>query len=95
MRQLEEPIAAYFYMTTCTCIFISLSLSLSLGELQSILCAVYTSSDIVYTGTLSGDLYKWKGHTLQSTIKGAHKVNHPEVPHDNQINLNDDTYMYM
>ena len=52
-----------------------LYLSLSLGELQSILCAVYASSDIVYTGTLSGDLYKWKGHTLQSTIKGAHKVN--------------------
>lgn len=52
---------------------------LTSGELQSILCAVYASNDIVYTGTLSGDVYKWKGHTLQSTIKGAHQVSYLEM----------------
>lgn len=50
-----------------------LSLSTS-GELQSILCAAYARDDITYTGTLSGDVYQWKGHTLQSVIKGAHNV---------------------
>ena len=44
------------------------------GELQSILCVRCAPDDITYTGTLSGDLYKWKGHTLQSVIKGAHNV---------------------
>ena len=53
------------FMSTCS--FLS-------GELQSILCVAYAPDDITYTGTLSGDVYKWKGHTLQSAIKGAHSV---------------------
>ena len=44
------------------------------GELQSILCAAFSPAGVAYSGTLSGDVYKWKGHTLQSVIKAAHKV---------------------
>ena len=44
------------------------------GELQSILCAAFCSADVAVTGTLGGDIYKWKGHTLSSVIKGAHNV---------------------
>ena len=44
------------------------------GELQSILCAAFTATGEVYTGTLSGDIYKWKGHHLHSVIKAAHKA---------------------
>ena len=51
------------------------------GELQSILCAAYVRDDITYTGTLSGDVYQWKGHTLQSVIKGAHNVSDENVGH--------------
>lgn len=46
------------------------------GELQSVLCAVFSSADTTYTGTLSGDVYKWKGHTLLSVIKNAHSVSY-------------------
>ena len=38
------------------------------------LCAAYAASGDLYTGTLSGDIYKWKGHNLHSVIKAAHKV---------------------
>ena len=54
-------------LVACYCI-------LSIGELQSILCAKFASEEIVYSGTLSGDVYKWKGHTLFSVIKRAHLV---------------------
>ncbi len=45
------------------------------GELQSILCAAFSATGEAYTGTLSGDVYKWKGHHLHSVVKTAHKVN--------------------
>ena len=47
---------------------------LALGELQSVLCAVFASEEVCYSGTLSGDVYKWSGHTLQAVIKRAHLV---------------------
>jgi WD40 repeat protein len=43
-----------------------------LGEVQTILCLVFGSDDVVYTGTLSGDIYQWKGYNLESVIKSAH-----------------------
>ena len=46
----------------------------TVGELQTILCAAFSADGGLYTGTLSGDIYKWEGHTLQSVIKGAHQV---------------------
>lgn len=44
------------------------------GELQSILCAAFAPEEVCYTGTLSGDIYKWKGRNLLSVIKRAHMV---------------------
>ena len=59
------------------CCFIATPLSLSdKGELQTILCLGFGSADTVFSGTLSGDIYQWKGHTLASVIKGAHNVSH-------------------
>ncbi len=50
-----------------------------LGELQSQLCAVFGSADTCYSGTLSGDVYKWKGHNLVTVIKRVHQVNHNNI----------------
>ena len=45
------------------------------GELQTILCLVFGAGDTVYSGTLSGDIYQWKGNTLVNVIK-AHNVSY-------------------
>ena len=50
------------------------------GELQSVLCAAFVSAEVAVTGTLSGDLYKWIGHTLSSVVKGAHHVSSHDNP---------------
>lgn len=55
-----------------TFLYSHLLLPPSPGELQSILSAVFSSADIAFTGTLSGDVYKWKGHNLLSVVRGAH-----------------------
>ena len=49
-------------------------LFLSIDELQTILCAAFSTDGSVYTGVLNGEIFKWEGHTLQSVIKGAHQV---------------------
>ena len=45
------------------------------------MCAAFSSADITYTGTLGGDVYKWKEHSLLSVIKNAHSVS-PLVHHN-------------
>lgn len=42
------------------------------GELQTILCLGFASDHTVFSGTLSGDIYQWKGHSLINVIKSAH-----------------------
>ena len=44
------------------------------GELQTILCTAYGSNGILYSGTLSGDIYKWQENKLVATIPNAHSV---------------------
>ena len=44
------------------------------GEIQTLLCLAFGSEDITYTGTLSGDVYKWQGHNLVASVQGAHLV---------------------
>ncbi len=55
-------------------LFVCVCLCLCVGELQSQLCAVFGSADTCYSGSLSGDVYKWKGHNLTMVIKRAHHV---------------------
>eukprot|EP00111_Clytia_hemisphaerica_P009365 TCONS_00027488-protein len=43
-----------------------------LGEIQSVLCLAFGVGGVLYTGTLSGDIYKWQGVTLVQNISGAH-----------------------
>ncbi|KAK3093757.1 hypothetical protein FSP39_019782 [Pinctada imbricata] len=43
------------------------------GEIQSILCAAFGPEDTTYTGTLSGDIYVWRGNNLDRAIPAAHK----------------------
>lgn len=43
------------------------------GELQSVLCVCFASSEVTYAGTFSGDVYKWNENRLQTVI-GAHSV---------------------
>ena len=42
------------------------------GELQTLLCLAFGAKD-AYTGTLSGDVYRWSGNTLAGTVPAAHK----------------------
>lgn len=42
------------------------------GEIQSVLCLAYGTGGVLYTGTLSGDIYKWQENTLVENIAGAH-----------------------
>lgn len=44
------------------------------GEIQSVLCLAYGTGGVLYTGTLSGDIYKWQENTLVENIAGAHAV---------------------
>ena len=44
------------------------------GEIQTNLCLAFGPNDVTYSGTLSGEIYKWKGHNLSGTIPNAHKV---------------------
>ena len=50
------------------------------GEVQTILCLEFGAGDTLYSGTLSGDIYQWKGHTLVNVIK-AHSVRPPYHTH--------------
>uniref|UniRef100_UPI00358E5FDC echinoderm microtubule-associated protein-like 5 isoform X4 n=1 Tax=Myxine glutinosa TaxID=7769 RepID=UPI00358E5FDC len=43
-----------------------------MGDLQTILCVACTRDQITYSGTLSGDVYVWKGLNLTRTIQAAH-----------------------
>lgn len=38
------------------------------------LCVAFASPDICYAGTLSGDIYVWRGNNLQKVIQDAHGV---------------------
>jgi microtubule-associated protein-like 6 len=42
------------------------------GEIQTLLCLAFGPEDITYTGTLSGDVYKWQGQNLVASVQGAH-----------------------
>ena len=44
------------------------------GEIQTNLCLAFGPNDITYSGTLSGEIYRWKGHNLAGTIPHAHTV---------------------
>lgn len=44
------------------------------GEIQTNLCLAFGPNDVTYSGTLSGEIYKWKGHNLSGTIPNAHTV---------------------
>lgn len=56
-------------ITAFTCLYFTYT-----GELQTVLCVGFSSADTLYTGTLSGDVYQWKGVNLHNVIKGAHNV---------------------
>ena len=68
---------------SCILLFCTLLLSLSsissllpflIGEVQTVLSIGFSKNDTVFTGTFSGDIYQWKGHTLDNVIKSAHNV---------------------
>lgn len=42
------------------------------GEIQTNLCLAFGANDVTYSGTLSGEIYKWKGQNLAGTIPNAH-----------------------
>ncbi|EDO48487.1 predicted protein, partial [Nematostella vectensis] len=42
------------------------------GEIQTNLCLAFGSDDVTYSGTLSGEIYKWKGQNLAGAIPNAH-----------------------
>ncbi|XP_047132983.1 echinoderm microtubule-associated protein-like 6 isoform X1 [Hydra vulgaris] len=42
------------------------------GDLQSILCICFGTGGFMYSGTLSGDIYKWKDNILIENIVSAH-----------------------
>ena len=44
------------------------------GEIQTILCACFGPEDTTYSGTLSGDIYVWRGNNLDRVLPAAHKV---------------------
>ena len=44
------------------------------------LCLAYGVGNILYSGTLSGDVYKWKDNILVGSISGAHSsLTYPSV----------------
>lgn len=50
------------------------------GEIQTNLCLAFGPNDVTYSGTLSGEIYKWKGHNLSGTIPSAHTVSGELMP---------------
>lgn len=38
------------------------------------LCLAFGPDGITYTGTLSGDIYKWNKSNLSGTVQGSHEV---------------------
>lgn len=38
------------------------------------LCLAFGPDGITYTGTLSGDIYKWNKNNLSGTVHGSHEV---------------------
>ena len=44
------------------------------GEIQTNLCLAFGASDVTYSGTLSGEIYLWKGSNLARSIPNAHTV---------------------
>ena len=44
------------------------------GEIQTNLCLAFGPNDLTFSGTLSGEIYKWKGHNLTGSIPNAHTV---------------------
>jgi len=44
------------------------------GEIQTILCLTFALPDVTYSGTMSGDVYIWKGTNLSSVIHAVHIV---------------------
>ena len=44
------------------------------GEIQTNLCLAFAPNDVTFSGTLSGEIYKWKGHNLTGSIPNAHTV---------------------
>ncbi|CAH3196152.1 unnamed protein product [Porites evermanni] len=44
------------------------------GEIQTNLCLAFGPNDVTFSGTLSGEIYKWKGHNLAGSIPNAHTL---------------------
>lgn len=44
------------------------------GEIQTVLCLAFGPDGITYSGTLSGDIYKWQDHELVHNYQNAHRV---------------------
>ena len=44
------------------------------GEIQTMLCLAFGPDDITYSGTLSGDIYMWRGNGLIKVVQAAHEV---------------------
>ena len=44
------------------------------GEAQTLLSLAFAPEQVTYSGTMSGDIYKWQGNTLAGIIAAAHKV---------------------
>ncbi|XP_013391678.1 echinoderm microtubule-associated protein-like 6 [Lingula anatina] len=43
------------------------------GEIQTMLCLAFGPEDITYSGSMSGDIYVWKGNNLARVVQNAHK----------------------
>ncbi|XP_071162130.1 echinoderm microtubule-associated protein-like 6 [Mytilus edulis] len=43
------------------------------GEIQTMMCLAFGPDDTTYSGTLSGDVYIWRGNNLDNVIVGAHQ----------------------
>ena len=44
------------------------------GELQTVLCVCSWRGSVTFSGTMSGDVYKWRENNLERTIPHAHNV---------------------
>ena len=42
------------------------------GEIQSQMCVAFGEGEMCYSGTLTGDIYQWKGNELSSIVSNAH-----------------------
>ena len=58
------------------------------GEIQTNLCLAFAANDITYSGTLSGEIYKWKGHNLAGSIPNAHTVSFGQSGNKDLLTLN-------